>query len=79
VFVVDALEAVPQQAGDQLHGPEHVARLLDGIIEWMDVNEYASVRMMTGAMSLNRCPAPHAYERANYMRVLQSWRAVNRP
>jgi dihydroorotate dehydrogenase (fumarate) len=60
------------------HGPEHVARLIDGVVEWMEVNQYSSVRMMQGAMSLNRCPAPHAYERANYMRVLQSWKAVNR-
>jgi dihydroorotate dehydrogenase (fumarate) len=57
------------------HGPELVGRLLDGVNEWMELNEYTSVRMMQGAMSLNRCPAPHAYERANYMRVLQSWRA----
>jgi hypothetical protein len=24
-------------------------------------------------MSLARCPDPHAYERANYIQVLQSW------
>ena len=24
-------------------------------------------------MSLQRCPNPHAYERANYVQVLQSW------
>ena len=29
---------------------------------------------MTGNMSLARCPDPAAFERANYLRVLQGWR-----
>jgi hypothetical protein len=28
---------------------------------------------MRGSMSLERCPDPRAYERANYMKILQSW------
>jgi hypothetical protein len=28
---------------------------------------------MTGSMSLERCPEPTAYERANYMTLLQSF------
>ena len=29
---------------------------------------------MLGSMSLARCPDPNAFSRANYMRILQSWR-----
>jgi len=55
-------------------GPTVLRRMLDELTVWMQENEYAAVRLMQGSMSLMRCPDPHAFERANYMRVLQSWR-----
>jgi hypothetical protein len=30
---------------------------------------------MRGALSLVHCPEPAAYERANYVQILQTWRA----
>jgi dihydroorotate dehydrogenase (fumarate) len=44
------------------------------MIEWMEKTGYMSVRQMRGSMALDHCPDPTAFERANYMRVLQSWR-----
>ena len=38
----------------------------------MELHEYASLAQMCGSMNLLRCPDPGAFERANYMRVLQS-------
>lgn len=55
------------------HGPEYIGTILEGMKTWMRENEYDSVRMMQGSMSLVRCPDPNAFERANYMRVLQGW------
>ncbi len=55
-------------------GPERLKSLRQGVETWMDENGYSSVKQMRGSMSLNRCPDPGALERANYMRVLQSWR-----
>ena len=40
----------------------------------MEKNEYVSVRQMRGCMNHKRSPDPAAFERANYMRILQSWR-----
>jgi dihydroorotate dehydrogenase (fumarate) len=57
-----------------IHGPAHLGKVLGQMKEWMEQNEYSSVRLMQGSMSLSRCPDAHAFERANYMRVLQSWR-----
>ncbi|HEX4824102.1 MAG TPA: dihydroorotate dehydrogenase-like protein [Candidatus Polarisedimenticolaceae bacterium] len=37
-------------------------------------NEYDSLDQVRGSMSLTRCPDPKAYERVNYMQILQSWR-----
>lgn len=56
------------------HGPSAIRKILDGMDKWMQDNEYPAVRLMQGSMSMVRCPDPRAFERANYMRVLQSWR-----
>ena len=56
------------------HGPEHHAVLRRELAEWLEEHEYDSLRQMQGSMSLTSCPDPAAYERANYMRMLQSWR-----
>jgi dihydroorotate dehydrogenase (fumarate) len=55
-------------------GPEYLRTLHEQIVAWMEEHEYESLRQMQGSMSLQRCPDPAAFERANYMRVLQSWR-----
>lgn len=54
-------------------GPEHLAVLRRELAEWLETHEYASLRQMQGSMNLAGCPNPKAYERANYVRVLQSW------
>ncbi|MDD5261663.1 MAG: dihydroorotate dehydrogenase-like protein [Methylacidiphilales bacterium] len=56
------------------NGPAHVGFLLRGLETWMDEHEYESVEQLRGSMSLKTCPDPAAFERGNYMRVLQGWR-----
>lgn len=56
------------------HGPGGYAWLLQGIKDWMDQHEYASVDQLRGALSQKHCPDPGAFERANYLRALQLWR-----
>jgi dihydroorotate dehydrogenase (fumarate) len=56
------------------HGPDHLRVLTSEIVAWLADNEYVSVDQMRGSMSLARTPDPDAYARANYMKVLQSWR-----
>lgn len=41
---------------------------------WMEEHEYESVEQMRGSMSQQNVAEPAAFERANYMKVLQSWR-----
>ncbi|HXF62095.1 MAG TPA: dihydroorotate dehydrogenase-like protein [Caldilineaceae bacterium] len=41
---------------------------------WMEEHEYESVGQMWGSMSQQNVAEPAAFERANYMKVLQSWR-----
>jgi dihydroorotate dehydrogenase (fumarate) len=56
------------------HGPEYLGVLRDEMVKWMEENSYTSLRQMRGSMGLSRCPDPQAFERANYMRTLHSWR-----
>jgi dihydroorotate dehydrogenase (fumarate) len=56
------------------HGPGYLKVLLDDLKHWMEENQYESIRQMQGSLSLARCPDPAAFERGNYMRILNSWR-----
>jgi dihydroorotate dehydrogenase (fumarate) len=57
------------------HGPEYLRLVRDELARWMTEHGYESVDSMSGSLSLTRCPDPAAYERANYIHLLQSWRA----
>ncbi len=66
---------VVEIASELLHnGLGRIEEILDGVRGWMEEFEYESVRQMHGSMSQLRCPDPGAFERANYMKVLQSFR-----
>lgn len=58
-------------------GPEYLGQIKSEMVKWMEENSYTSLRQMRGSMGLERCPDPQAFERANYMRTLHSWRAQN--
>jgi len=60
------------------HGPEHLRKVRQGLEEWMERHGFNSVAQLRGCLSLQNCPNPGAYERANYARVLHSHKmAVN--
>jgi dihydroorotate dehydrogenase (fumarate) len=46
-----------------------------GMARWLEEHEYESLEQAQGSMNLSRCPDPHMFERANYMQILQGWRA----
>ncbi len=56
------------------HGPRILSTLLDNLRRWMQEHDYTSVAEFRGALNHRRCPDPAALERANYVRILQSWR-----
>lgn len=56
------------------HGPRVLSLMLAGLTAWMTERGYESLDQLRGAMNLKRCPDPAAFERANYIRILQSWR-----
>ena len=56
------------------NGPDHIAKLKKELTSWLEEKEYKSLAQMRGSMNLSRSPDPKAFERANYLHVLQSWR-----
>jgi dihydroorotate dehydrogenase (fumarate) len=57
------------------NGPSHLKTLREKAVEWLEEHGYSSLDELHGSLSLHACPDPQAYERANYMLVLQSWNA----
>jgi len=55
-------------------GIKRIERILEDIIHWMETHEYESISQMKGSMSYKSVAMPAAYERANYMKTLQSIR-----
>jgi dihydroorotate dehydrogenase (fumarate) len=56
------------------HGPRILSVLLAGLRDWLEEHGYESIDELRGALNLRHCPDPAAHERANYIRILQSWR-----
>lgn len=66
---------VVQMASELLsHGPGRIGEILQAMTAWMQEYEYDSVAQMQGSMSQRHVADPTAFERANYMRVLHSFR-----
>lgn len=59
------------------NGLRRVKEILDEIESWMSEHDYFSVAQMTGSMSQQHCAEPAAFERANYMKTLDSYQPVN--
>ena len=57
------------------HGPAYLERVRVDLERWLEEHDCDSLRQIQGSMSLQRCPDPAAYTRANYIRLLQSWQA----
>ncbi len=51
-----------------------IGELVHGLQQWMEAHEYESVTQMKGALSQQNVAEPAAFERANYMKVLGSWK-----
>lgn len=58
------------------HGEQAVGEILGGVEAWMKEREYESIEQMQGSMAQKNVREPAAFERANYMKVLGSWREL---
>jgi dihydroorotate dehydrogenase (fumarate) len=56
------------------NGVEHLRTIETDIVKWMEEHEYESIEQMQGSMSQKNVANPAAFERANYLKILQLWR-----
>jgi len=77
---VDVLKAVMAGANIAMttsallkRGMSAIPQILDGVEAWMVEHEYESITQMRGSMSQGAVAEPAAFERANYMKVLNSF------
>jgi dihydroorotate dehydrogenase (fumarate) len=57
-----------------MHGIPHISTILSGMLDWMEKHEYDSLNTMRGSMSYMNIADPGQFERANYMKVLNSYK-----
>jgi dihydroorotate dehydrogenase (fumarate) len=73
--VMAGADAVQMVSALLIHGPERLAQTRAGLAEWLEEHEYESLAQARGSMSLLKSPNPQAFTRANYMRILNGWKA----
>ncbi|RMF07775.1 MAG: dihydroorotate dehydrogenase-like protein [Candidatus Neomarinimicrobiota bacterium] len=54
-------------------GPEHLAKVRQQMVEWMEEFEYESISQMKGSMCLETVLDPKAFVRSNYMKMLNDY------
>jgi dihydroorotate dehydrogenase (fumarate) len=55
------------------HGPGYLRTMRDALIAWMEWRQIDSLDQIRGQVSLQKIDDPSIFERANYIRTLQSW------
>jgi dihydroorotate dehydrogenase (fumarate) len=61
------------------HGLGRFAELRLELAAWLEGHGYHSLAQARRSMNVSHCPDPSSYERANYARVLSSWRPPTAP
>ncbi len=56
------------------YGIDYARIVLRDLAEWLEEHEYESVEQMKGSMSHRNCANPAAFERANCMKALSTYR-----
>jgi dihydroorotate dehydrogenase (fumarate) len=73
--VMTGAHAVQMVSALLMHGPGELKKVREGLVHWLEEHEYESIAQMHGSMNLMKSPDPRAYERANYIQILQGWEA----
>jgi dihydroorotate dehydrogenase (fumarate) len=55
-------------------GIDHIRQIEHDLVRWLEEHEYHSVGQLRGSMSQKNCADPSAFERAQYMKTLHSYR-----
>ncbi len=73
--IMTGADAIQMVSAILQKGAGTIKTLRTQLAEWLEKHEYKSLEQMKGSMNLSRSPDPSAYERANYVHILQTWNA----
>ncbi len=59
------------------HGPGQLAVIRAQLAQWLDEKKYVSSNEARGVLALGSAPDGHAWERVQYMRLLDGWQPPN--
>ena len=73
-YLMAGADAVMTTSALLKHGVDYLTTLRNGLQTWMELHRYSSVAQMKGSMSQRKVADPTAFERANYIKTLESYR-----
>jgi dihydroorotate dehydrogenase (fumarate) len=73
-YLLTGADAVMTTSGMLRYGIGFLTTLVDGLQDWMEAKQYDSVSQLRGAMSQINCLNPGAFERANYIKILDNYK-----
>jgi dihydroorotate dehydrogenase (fumarate) len=73
-YLMAGADAVMTTSALLKNGAGFLQTLVDGLSRWLEQGGYASVEQMKGSMSQQHVADPSAFERANYIKVLESYK-----
>lgn len=73
-YLLAGADVVMTAAALLRNGPGYVTKLVAGLENWMDERGFQSIEQIRGIMSRQNIADPLPFERANYIRILESYK-----
>jgi dihydroorotate dehydrogenase (fumarate) len=72
-YLLAGADAVMSTSALLRHGVGYMATLVKGLEEWLEARGFDSLSEVRGLLSQQKVKNPEAFERANYIRILQGY------
>jgi dihydroorotate dehydrogenase (fumarate) len=72
-YILAGADVVMSTSAVLAQGPGHLGVIRKGLEAWMETKGFSSVSQIRGSMSQRHVATPAAFERANYIKILESW------
>ncbi|MGR9114936.1 MAG: dihydroorotate dehydrogenase-like protein [Gammaproteobacteria bacterium] len=72
-YLLAGADAVMVASALMKNGPQYLKVLVDGLEAWLEARDYQSLDEVRGIMSRHNAANPGAFERVNYIKVLESF------
>jgi len=74
-YLMAGADAVMSTSALLRNGVGHTHKIVESLVDWMERHQFDSVEQLKGSMSQQKVADPSAFERANYIKTLQSYKS----